>query len=128
MDLVGLAAIVFTTTAIGAAAFQLSLALGASWGEYAMGGRFPGRFPAGMRVAALIQALILLLLAAIVLSGAGLAFVQWSSVASRLVWGVIGFAGISFVLNAITPSARERRIWLPVAGLMLISSTIVGLH
>lgn len=42
----------FLIAAAGSIAFQLALALGAPWGEYAMGGRYPGRFPPGLRLAA----------------------------------------------------------------------------
>jgi hypothetical protein len=46
--------------------FQLTLAAGAPWGSLAMGGRFPGRFPPAMRIAALVQIAIYGVLGAIV--------------------------------------------------------------
>ena len=54
------------------AAFQVALALGAPWGAYAMGGGFPGRMPRPLRVAALVQAILLAALALIVLASAGM--------------------------------------------------------
>ena len=126
MTLVDASAGVFTLLATGVVAFQLALALGAPWGEYAMGGRFPNRFPASMRIAAVLQALVLVLLAAALLSHAGLAFERWRSYSSPLVWTAVAFSAVSSVLNGVTSSAGERRIWLPVALLMLISSTIVA--
>ena len=39
------AAIVYAATAAGVVAFQVALAAGMPWGEYAMGGAFPGQFP-----------------------------------------------------------------------------------
>jgi hypothetical protein len=36
------AAIVFSLFTAGVIAFQLALAAGAPWGEYAMGGAYPG--------------------------------------------------------------------------------------
>jgi hypothetical protein len=121
------AALVFAVAAVGAALFQVALALGAPWGAYAMGGRFPGRFPPAMRVGALIQAALLVLTAVVVLSAAGLVLPELSRSAPWLIWIVVAFSGVSLVLNAITQSAGERRIWVPVALVMLVSSLIVAM-
>ena len=106
-------------------AFQLALAAGAPWGEYAMGGAFPGQFPPELRIAALVQAAILVGLAGIVLARAGLA-AMWSRSSRWLIWVVVGFSALSFVLNLITPSAGERAIWAPIAFLLLLSSAVVA--
>lgn len=107
--------------------FQLALALGAPWGEYAMGGSFPGVFPTPMRVAAAVQAVLLAAMAGLMLSRAGIALPQWLGAPGWLSWGVVAFSAVSLVLNAITPSAGERRVWLPVAVIMLASSLTVAL-
>jgi len=127
LDAVSVASLVFTVVAVGAVVFQLLLALGAPFGAYAMGGKFPGRFPAAMRVAAVLQAMILGLLAAVVAARAGLALESWGPASSWLVWVVVAFSGVSLVMNSITPSAGERRIWVPVAVVMLGSSLVVAL-
>lgn len=126
MGVVTTAAFLFSALTAGAVGFQIALAAGAPWGAYAMGGKFPGRFPPAMRVAAVVQACILGLLAAIVLARAGLIIERWAA-ASWLVWIVVALSGLSLVMNSITPSLRERRIWAPVALLMLVSSLIVAL-
>ena len=59
---------IFLVLAALIAIFQLILALGAPLGEYTMGGRFPGKLPVKMRVAALIQIVILMVFAFIVLA------------------------------------------------------------
>jgi hypothetical protein len=79
-----------------------------------------------MRIAAFAQSVVLVALAAAVLCRAGLAMDQWRPASGWLVWIAVGLSAVSLVLNAITPSAGERRVWLPVAGLMLISSTVVA--
>ena len=61
-----LAAIVYALATAVVVGFQVALAAGAPWGEYAMGGRFPGRFPPAMRAGALVQAVVLALLALVV--------------------------------------------------------------
>lgn len=52
--------------------FQLALALGAPWGEMAMGGKFPGRFSPILRVSAIVQMLLMGFAAIVVLTRAGL--------------------------------------------------------
>lgn len=121
------AAIVYAIATAGVVAFQVALALGAPWGAYAMGGSFPGRFPPAMRVAALAQAVILGLLAIVVLSSAGLVLPAVSESFPWLVWVAVAVAAVSLVLNAISRSAGERRIWVPVALVLLVCSLTVAL-
>jgi hypothetical protein len=121
------AAVVFATVVAGVIAFQVALALGAPWGAYAMGGKFQGRYPPAMRVAAVGQALLLALAGVIVLSTAGLVLPSVSQALPWLIWLVVAFSGVSVVLNAITPSTGERRIWVPVAVVMLVSSLTVAI-
>lgn len=127
MDIAVWAAIAFAILVAGVVAFQVALALGAPWGSYAMGGAFPGRFPPRMRAAALVQAALLALTAAIVLSRAGMILPAWSEAAGWLIWGVVAIALVAVILNAISPSAGERRIWVPVALVMLACSLAVAL-
>lgn len=127
MNVTDAAAVVFASATVFVVLFQLALALGARWGEYTMGGKFPGRLPTGMRVAAVAQASVLALLGAVVLSRAGLLLPGWSNVSSWLIWGVVGFSALSFVLNVITPSRGERLRWGPVTLVMLVSSLVVAL-
>lgn len=120
------AARIYAFVSFGVIAFQIALALGAPWGAYAMGGAFPGQFPPELRVAAVVQAVILAGLALVVLARAGITLPKWSRTSRWLVWVVVVFSALSLVLNLITPSARERAIWAPVALIMLISSVIVA--
>jgi hypothetical protein len=108
-------------------AFQIALALGAPWGAYAMGGARPGRFSAPMRAGALGQALILALLAVAVLAEAGLVLPTVSASLPWLIWLAVAFSAVGVVLNAISRSAGERRLWLPVALVMLVASLVVAL-
>ena len=63
-----ISAILYTIISAGVILFQIVLAAGAPWGEYAMGGAFPGQFPPALRIAALVQAALLAGMAAIVLA------------------------------------------------------------
>ena len=127
MDLTRIAALVFSVTAIGVVAFQLALALGAPWGAYAMGGAYPGSFPPPMRVAAVVQAVVIGLLAVVVLSAAGIVLPDLAVAFPWLVWVPVAVSVIAVVLNAISRSAGERRIWVPVAVVLLVSSLVVAL-
>lgn len=96
-------------------AFQLALVAGAPWGELTMGGAFPGQLPLRMRAAAAGSIILLSAFAAIVAARAGLALPRWRRASERLVWVVVAYTVVGVVLNAATPSARERMLWLPVA-------------
>lgn len=126
MTLGRLAATLYAFISFGVIAFQIALAAGAPWGEFAMGGAVPGQFPPALRIGALIQAVLLGAMAAVVLARAGLVLPQWDHVSRWLIWLVVAFAALSLILNLITPSAGERAIWAPVALLLLISSAVVA--
>ncbi len=127
MDITSAAGLVFAVTASGVVAFQLALALGAPWGAYAMGGAFPGRFPPPMRVAAVVQAALIALLAVGVLSVAGILLPDVAVAFPWLGWVAVVVSAVAVVLNAISRSAGERRIWVPVAAVLLVSSLLVAL-
>ncbi|NTU59126.1 MAG: hypothetical protein HGB00_09495 [Chlorobiaceae bacterium] len=120
------AGILYAVVSAGVVAFQIAMALGAPWGAYAMGGVFPGRFPMAMRIAALVQASIILLWILVVLSRTGLAFPGLSRPSRKLVWLAVAFATIGLLLNLVTPSAGERIIWAPVAFVLLICSVLAA--
>lgn len=121
------AAVLFAAVVAGAVAFQLALAAGTPWGAYSMGGRYPGRLPPPMRLAAVVQAAVLAALAVIVLSAAGILVPPLPAGVRWLVWAPVAFAAVSLILNLATPSAAERRIWAPVAAALLITSLVVAL-
>lgn len=127
VDVTVVAAVTYSFGTLVVVLFQLALALGAPWGAYAMGGAFPGRLPPKVRLAALAQAILLGLMAAVVLSRAGLVLPGWSQASVWLTWVIVAFAAISILLNTITPSAGERRLWLPVTLVLVVSSLTVAL-
>ena len=126
LDVATIAAIVFAVAAGGVVAFQLALALGAPWGTYAMGGAFPGRFPPPLRVAAVVQATVIGLLAVVVFSDAGLVLRDLADGFPWLVWVPVAVSALAVVLNAISRSSGERRIWVPVTLVLLVSSLVVA--
>lgn len=121
------AALLCAAVTAGVVVFQVALALGAPWGAYAMGGAFPGKYPPAMRVAALVQASLLALIAAVVLSAAGVVAPSLAETFPWLIWVVVVLMALGVVLNAISRSAGERRIWVPVTIVLLVASLIVAL-
>lgn len=121
------AALAYAVVSAGVALFQLALALGAPWGAYAMGGAFPGVYPPAMRVEAVFGIAILGLMAAVILSRAGLVLPKWARASWWLTWVIVAYGVFGLVLNIITPSIGERVIWAPVAAVLLACSVVVAI-
>ena len=92
-----------------------------------MGGRYPGKFPAPMRIAALVQAFILAAFAYLVLVRGKVISSPYYALAEPATWLVVTLMALSFVMHLFTPSKWERILWLPVVTVLLISSLIVAL-
>jgi hypothetical protein len=121
-----LAAKIFIALTTVVVAFQLALAAGAPWGELTMGGAFPGRLPLRMRLAAVGSAVLLGGFGLVVAARAGLALPRWRRPAGRLIWVVVAYTVVGVGLNAATPSARERVLWLPVALVLAACALLVA--
>lgn len=106
--------------------FQMALALGAPWGEMAMGGKFPGRFPPMLRIGAIVQMLLLAFAALVVLTRAGLVLESYFEFSKSAVWFIVSLCVVSAVLNTITPSKKERMLWSPVTIILVVCSVIVA--
>lgn len=91
------------------------------------GGAFPGRMPPPLRVAAVVQALLLSGLALIVLADAGLASPGLVDERPWLARVPMAVSAVAVFLNGSTRSRGERRIWLPVSLVLLVSSLAVAL-
>ena len=107
--------------------FQLALAAGAPWGHLAMGGKYPGQFPAKMRVLSVFNAAILLAMGGVVATRAGLILPDVSDLSVWAIWIVVVFVGLSAVANLATPSKPERALWGPVSIVKVICALIVAL-
>jgi hypothetical protein len=121
----GIAALVLLALLV---VFQLALALGAPWGRAAYGGQHPGVLPSKFRIASVVAVVVWAGVALVVARRAGLAAwsplpVSWLPV---VVWIVVGLMAIAVIMNAITPSALERAIWLPFSLLTLAATLTVA--
>jgi cell division protein FtsW (lipid II flippase) len=58
---------------------------------------------------------------------AGMLLPDLLEVSRIAVWAVVGLSAVAVVLNLITPSKWERRLWAPVALMLLATSLVVAL-
>jgi hypothetical protein len=98
----------FAVWSCGLAAFQLALALGAPWGQAAWGGQTEGVLPIGLRVGSAVSTVVWLGVAAI---AAGRLLGPTGR--RRTLLGAAIYASAGIALNAVSPSATERAIWVP---------------
>ncbi len=108
--------------------FQLALAFGAGWGELAFGGSHKGKLPRNYRIASAFSFLVALALAGHYLAEIGV-FQSLLDYAGRAVanWVFFGLLAVGAVLNNISRSAPERRLWGPITLVMAASALIVAL-
>jgi hypothetical protein len=113
----------YTATAL----FQLALVFGAPMGEYAYGGQMPGKLPIPYRVASAVSFLLLLAIAGHYLAQLSLVPKLLSDDLNQWVnWGLIGFAAAAAVMNNITRSVKEKRLWGSTTIAMLIAAIVVA--
>ena len=121
------AALLFTLMAAFVGAFQVALVLGAPWGELTLGGRWRGSLPPRIRLIPLLSLMLLAGFGAIVMARAGLALPSLQGHSQALVWLVVAYCWVGVIVNFITPSRAERRLWFPVVLCMGVLSSLVAL-
>lgn len=126
--LVEIAAITYTVLAIIVILFQFALAAGAPWGKLTMGGFHSGVLPNKLRIAALLQALLIAATVLIVLIEANSLLPELQTISRIGIWFVVAIYAASSILNLITTSKWERRTGGPIALGMLASSLLIALH
>ncbi len=88
----------------------------------------PGKLPIPYRVASAVSFLLLLAIAGHYLAQLGLVPKLLSNDLNQWVnWGLIGFAALAVVMNNITQSVKEKRLWGSTTIAMLIAAIIVAL-
>lgn len=107
---------VYCTLILGVIGFQVALILGAPWGRLTQGGQVDGPLPPAGRAAAAVSIVILVALALAMLSAAG-QWPNWPAWTGRVALAV---NAVVMVLNWITPSAAERRVWGPITTVIFL--------
>ena len=116
-------AYLFCASIIGVSGFQIALIAGAPWGRITQGGQHEGALPITGRLVAAISVVLLMAIALAILSAAGgwPGWPRWSG------WAATALMGIIMVLNWVTPSSAERRLWGPITSVMFALSLAVML-
>lgn len=117
--------LVFATFAT--ALFQLALVLGAPMGEYAFGGQDP-KLPPQYRFSSAVSFAVMLAICGHYVAQLGLLAPLLEPDLNAIVnWVLVGFFGLSALLNNLTKSEKEKRLWGGVTIAMLLSSIIVAI-
>lgn len=101
--------------------FQVALILGAPWGRITQGGQTDGSLPMSGRIVAGVSIALLLGMGLSILSAGGL----WPHWPRWTVWPALAVQSLSALLNWITPSRPERKLWGPIMTGMLILAVCV---
>lgn len=107
--------------------FQFALVFGAPLGEYTMGGKFPGKLPVKMRIAAVIQIFILLLFVSVVIAKAGIALEQYHRIGRIAIWFVVAFFILGSIVNLSSPSRKEKLVMGPANIIALIITLLIAI-
>ena len=109
--------------------FQIALALGAPWGEYAYGGTKLGKLPTGFRINSVVAAFVMLGIAGHYLAQLGVFEPILAPAGNSVVnWVLVGFTALAAVANNITRSQKERAVWGVPTILMFIAALFVALN
>ncbi len=118
--------LVFVLACVGL--FQVALVLGAPMGEYAFGGRHPGKLPIGFRIGSAATLGVYLAQAGHYLAQAGLLAPLLDARLNGLInWAFVGLFLLGLGMNSISRSQKERRLWVPVLLLSCLLSVLVAL-
>lgn len=74
-----------------------------------------------------MQAAVICVFGLVVLSAGGVAQPALHASFPWLIWVVVASSALGVILNAISRSAGERRIWVPVTRVMLVTSLFVAI-
>ena len=107
--------------------FQIALIAGAPIGEYAFGGRNPGKLPTKFRIGSVFTLAIYVGIIGHMLAQLGiLPKMLPTDLNTAANWAIFGLNLLSLVMNAISRSKKERDMWVPVALLLSVASYFVA--
>ena len=114
---------VYCASLLGVIGFQIALILGAPWGRITQGGQVDGPLPLSGRLIAAVSIVILICMALAILSTAG----RWPGWPAWTAWAALGMNAVMMILNWITPSVPERRLWGPITTVLFAMALAVHL-
>ncbi|MGB4706171.1 MAG: hypothetical protein WBH43_03045 [Aquiluna sp.] len=112
---------------LATAAFQLALVFGAPLGEYAFGGKHVGVLPNTLRVTSAASCLALIAIAGHYAAQLGWFEPILGQTGNSLVnWVLFGFAAFQALINSITKSQKEKRLWSGPTLAMALAAFLVA--
>jgi hypothetical protein len=122
------AALILVAVQIIVSLFQLALVLGAPMGEYTLGGQTKGQLPIKLRLVSAISVFLNLAIAGHYLAQAGIVQTLLPPHLNQVAnWGLVAFTSIGLIMNSISRSQKERKMWVPVLLLSVICAVIVAI-
>ena len=122
------AAILICLILVGAGLFQALLAAGKPWGEWAFGGQMKGTLPTPYRIASLVSITIYAAQIAHYLGQAGVVTSALSTSTNEVInWVLVAFFALGTLMNGISRSRKERKLWTPILVVSLLLSIAVAL-
>lgn len=112
---------VFCLMILGLIGFQIALIFGAPWGRITQGGQTEGPLPRSGRVLAAASIAVLVGMALAILSADGL----WPGWPAWTGWAAVAVTALSMVLNWITPSVAERKLWGPIMTVLCVLAAAI---
>mgnify|MGYP006203838115 CR=1 FL=1 len=113
---------------LATALFQLAIVLGAPIGEYAYGGQHKGKLPIGYRLGSVMSFFLMLAFAGHYVAQLDLVPQLLGQAGNQITnWVLVGFSALSALVNNITRSQKETRLWGGITIAMLLASLLVAL-
>lgn len=106
--------------------FQAALTAGAPWGRFAWGGGHE-RLPTRLRVGSALSILLYGVVAVVLLDRVGTFDVLGDGFSDIAAWIVVVYFLLGTIMNAASPSVRERSAMTPVAAALLVCSFLVAI-
>jgi hypothetical protein len=127
--LLSISSVFLVATTLLVAVFQIALALGAPWGEYAYGGARVGKLPLGFRINSVVAVFVMVAISGHYLAQLGVFEPILDPDGNSVVnWVLVGFTGLSALANNATRSKKERMVWGIPTILMFLASLAVALQ
>jgi hypothetical protein len=124
-----ISSVFLAATTLLVAVFQVALALGAPWGEYAYGGTKTGKLPLGFRINSVVAVFVMLAISGHYLAQLRVVEPILDSAGNSVVnWVLVVFTGLSALANNATRSKKERMVWGIPTTLMFLASWAVALQ
>ena len=109
------------------ALFQIALAFGAPFGEFAWGGKAKV-LPSKLRIGSIVSVIIYALIAVILLERAGvIRAVGNDAVVQVAAWVIFGYFALGILMNVVSRSKRERYTMTPVTLILAALALVVAL-